>query len=441
MLRQYADEAGLHQEDHQEDDQEKHQKTTRRGGVLQSQGRHWRMRGRGREGGRVRKTTVPLVAALVAVAVLVAVPAAPAVGGSFEEERTPPVYVRVAVAAQTPPGAATGELSIADVAARARPSVVDVLLDDDSGGSGVRVGAGVVTNAHVVGDARTVQLTLHDGTRAQATVVRKDMGYDLALLRTTADLPALELELVGAQRQGDTVLVMGFPDLGGTSLSRGATLTRGIISAVRTDEDTGATLIQTDAPVNSGTSGGALLNLRGHLIGILTFTLGESPGLGFAVAADTVQAFLDGQPSRIPDVRNLSGYLVPAAELGIGYEGTAEPAGPRDRRARAFADSPVGPAVVQVLADVGSAERATEEALAQAASAGEGGATEVRMAVTAGKRIFVRGGGDTQEMGVVTSKGPFVVTVFLDFAGLPDNGGRTELAVKITDLLLARLPT
>lgn len=171
----------------------------------------------------------------------------------------------------------------------------------------------------------------------------------------------------------------------------------------------------------------------------------QAPSLSAGAVAngrgDGMLPGIDLDDSAVPEPSNLAKYLVPASELGTGYEGTAEPAGPRDRRARAFADSPVGPAVVQVLAALGSPERATEEALSQAVSAGEGGATEVRMAVTAGKRIFVRGGGDTQEMGVVTSKGPFVVTVFLDFAGLPDNGGRTELAVKITELLLARLPT
>jgi S1-C subfamily serine protease len=337
----------------------------------------------------------------------------------------------------------TTELSIPDVAALARPSVVDVLVDGEPAGSGVRVGPGVITSAHVVGDASAVQLTLADGARSEATVVRLDEGYDLALLHPAADLthlPALSLEPAGSQRQGDTVLVLGYPALGEAPLSRGATLTRGIISAVRTDEETGTLLIQTDAPIGAGASGGALLNLRGRLVGIPTFSIGEAPGLGFAVAADTVQAFLEGQPSREPAGKALAAYLLQPADLGPNYEGSVEPPGRRERRAYAFADSPTGPAVVQVLLDAGSPERAAQEAASEAATAREEGATEVQMAGTAGKRVFVRYTAQDQEMGVLAVKGPYLVTLFLDFAGLPDTGGRTELAVRLADQLLARLP-
>jgi putative serine protease PepD len=339
-----------------------------------------------------------------------------------------------------PPLAGATDLSIPDVAALARPSVVDILVNGEPAGSGVRVGPGVITSAHVVGDATAVQLTLADGASSEATVVRLDEGYDLALLQTGADLPALALEPAGSQRQGDTVLVLGFPTLGDTPLSRGATLTRGIISAVRTDEETGTLLIQTDAPIGSGASGGALLNLRGRLVGIPTFSIGDAPGLGFAVAADTVQAFLDGQPSREPAGRALTAYLLTPADLGPNYEGSVEPSGRRERRAYAFADSPTGPAVVQVLLDAGSPEQAAQEAASEAATAREEGATEIQMAGTAGKRVFVRYTAQDQEMGVLAVKGPYLVSLFLDFAGLPDTGGRTELAIRIADQLLARLP-
>jgi S1-C subfamily serine protease len=311
---------------------------------------------------------------------------------------------------------------------------VDILVNGEPAGSGVRVGPGVITSAHVVGDATAVQLTLADGASSEATVVRLDEGYDLALLQTGADLPALPLEPAGSQRQGDTVLVLGFPTLGDTPL------TRGIISAVRTDEETGTLLIQTDAPIGSGASGGALLNLRGRLVGIPTFSIGDAPGLGFAVAADTVQAFLDGQPSREPAGKALTGYLLRPADLGPNYEGSIEPSGRRERRAYAFADSPTGPAVVQVLLDAGSAEQAAQEAASEAATAREEGATEIQMAGTAGKRVFVRYTAQDQEMGVLAVKGPYLVSLFLDFAGLPDTGGRTELAIRIADQLLARLP-
>jgi S1-C subfamily serine protease len=379
-----------------------------------------------RRTGLARTATLTLAAALATVLTLGGPGALSRPAGAQGEPR--------------PPLAGTIDLTIPDVAALARPSVVDVLVDGEPAGSGVRVGPGVVTSAHVVGDATAVQLTLADGARSEATVVRLDEGYDLALLQTAADLPALTLEPAGSQRQGDTVLVLGFPALGEAPLSRGATLTRGIISAVRTDEETGTLLIQTDAPIGAGASGGALLNLRGRLVGIPTFTVGDAPGLGFAVAADTVQAFLDGQPSREPAGKALTAYLLQPADLGPNYEGSVEPSGRRERRAYAFADSPTGPAVVQVLLDAGSPEQAAQEAASEAATAREEGATEIQMAGTAGKRVFVRYTAQDQEMGVLAVKGPYLVSLFLDFAGLPDNGGRTELAVRIADQLLARLP-
>ncbi len=155
------------------------------------------------------KTVAPTAAAVLAlIGLMVGPPAAPAgaqapcadrlsAGAPIEAGMAPSAMVASCAAippahaalplVQSPPApAANGELSIADVAALARPSVVDILLDDDSGGTGVRVGAGVVTNAHVVREATKVRLTLHDGTRADATVIRKDAGYDLALPHTEA---------------------------------------------------------------------------------------------------------------------------------------------------------------------------------------------------------------------------------------------------------------
>jgi S1-C subfamily serine protease len=369
----------------------------------------------------------------VAVAALAALMAlAPAVAN--------PTPAAASTLRQAAPPAGAVEMSLADVAALARPSVVDILLEGGSGGSGVRVGSGVITNAHVVGDAREVRLTLHDGSHVRAFVERTDVGFDLALLRPESDLPALELELSGAQRQGDTVLALGYPALGASSLSRGATLTRGIIAAVREDADTGATVIQTDAALSAGSSGGALLNLRGRLIGIPAYSLGDTPGLNFAVAADTVQAFLNGQASRRPVGRNLAAFLVPPAELGPNYEGTIQRSGPRDKEAYAYADSPTGPSVVQAVQDAGDAAGAAREADSAAASALEEGTTELRMAVTAGKRVFVDYKDGAQEMGVVAVKGQYVVVLFLDFAGLDDDGKRTELAIRFADQLLARIP-
>ena len=297
-----------------------------------------------RRTGLARTATLTLAAALATVLTLGGPGALSRPAGAQGEPR--------------PPLAGTTDLTIPDVAALARPSVVDVLVDGEPAGSGVRVGPGVITSAHVVGDATAVQLTLADGARSEATVVRLDEGYDLALLQTGADLPALALEPAGSQRQGDTVLVLGFPALGETPLSRGATLTRGIISAVRTDEETGDAADPDRRPHRRRRPpGGPCSTCAGAWWASPPSSVGDAPGLGFAVAADTVQAFLDGQPSREPAGKALTAYLLQPADLGPNYEGTVEPSGRRERRAYAFADSPTGPAVVQVLLDAGSPEQ------------------------------------------------------------------------------------
>jgi S1-C subfamily serine protease len=333
-------------------------------------------------------------------------------------------------------------LSIADIVERARPSVVDVTVAD-GGGSGVAVDQGILTNWHVVRGSATVRLTLQDGTKIDAMVVRVDPGYDLALLRTDVAVPALTMESVSAQRQGDPVLVLGYPGLGGAGLSTGGpTLSRGVITAVRGDESSGSVLVQTDAPLRSGNSGGALLNGRGRLIGIPTFSTGDSPGLGFAVSSDTVQAFLDGRPSKQPDEPDFSKMLILAAELGPGYTGDFEQSGPRGGwQAVVTADAPTGPLIVQVIADAGdaAAAQAVADALVEEALADKEW-TELRMAITAGKRVFVRYNDDAQEMAVVLAKGRYTVNVFLDFAGLPDDGKRTEGAIRLADAILQRIP-
>lgn len=194
----------------------------------------------------------------------------------------------------TPVPTASPLLSIADAAAAVAPSVVQVLTPDGAG-TGVRVSRGIITNAHVVQGAASVQVRTRDGASAPAFVARLDEGSDLALLLTEMVLPPVALQDALSQRQGDEVLVLGYPRPFSLGLAGGqATLTRGLLSAVRRDTG-GVLLVQTDAAINPGNSGGAIFNLRGQLLGIVSFKLKESEGLGFGIAAETVQAFLDGQ--------------------------------------------------------------------------------------------------------------------------------------------------
>jgi hypothetical protein len=189
------------------------------------------------------------------------------------------------------PTATSLALTEADIAGRAGPSVV--LIDTPSGtGSGVRVAQGIITNEHVVGGASRIEVMRADGTRASATPVKCDPRSDLALLRTDLELPSVDLAPARGHRQGDPVLVMGYPL--SSRLQGSSTLTRGLISAIRTDER-GLTEIQTDAAINTGNSGGALLNMQGRLIGVpYSRYAGGVQGIGFAVSSEAVQALLDG---------------------------------------------------------------------------------------------------------------------------------------------------
>jgi S1-C subfamily serine protease len=186
-------------------------------------------------------------------------------------------------------------MSDADITASVGPSVVQIVTDSATG-SGVKVQGGVLTNAHVVSDASHVDVVTSDKRRATAQVLRIDNNGDLALLQTDLSIPPLQMEFMAQQRQGDDVLVFGYP-LGLNDGGGQATLTRGIISATTKDEKTGQAIIQTDAAVNHGNSGGAMVNKRGALVGIPSYGLRAdgAQGVNFAIAMDTVNAFL-GMP-------------------------------------------------------------------------------------------------------------------------------------------------
>lgn len=162
-------------------------------------------------------------------------------------------------------------------------------------GSGVIIDAKqglVITNEHVIRDARAVLVTLRDGRELPATVVGADAGTDLGLLKIRAEnlfaLPVADSDRVAV---GDFVLAVGHP------FQLDWTVTSGIVSAL------GRTMglegyeesIQTDAAINAGNSGGALVNLRGELIGInssirVTQRDGGNVGLGFAVPSNVARA-------------------------------------------------------------------------------------------------------------------------------------------------------
>lgn len=148
----------------------------------------------------------------------------------------------------------------------------------------------IATNAHVVDGAETIVIEIHDGTTATATLVGTDPDHDLAVLRIErTDLPSLTLGNDLGLQVGDTVIAAG----NALNLGGDPSITVGIISALgRTiDLDDGSTLsnlIQTDAAISSGDSGGPLLNLDGVVVGVNTAGASSNPSatienIGFAV--------------------------------------------------------------------------------------------------------------------------------------------------------------
>jgi S1-C subfamily serine protease len=154
----------------------------------------------------------------------------------------------------------------------------------------------VVTNYHVIAQARTIKVTVMDVGVFDGAVVAGDETRDLALVEISidrTDLPAVALGTEFDMVVGVDVLAGGFPL--GADLAGPATFTKGIISAVRTLSD-GQTYIQTDAAINPGNSGGCLFTLEAKMIGVPAAGI-EPPGediegIGLAIPIDDVLAFI-----------------------------------------------------------------------------------------------------------------------------------------------------
>jgi len=220
--------------------------------------------------------------------------------------------------------AAASPASYADAVAVAAPSVVNIYADkivnapairmydnpvlqqllggtittyarrEQTLGSGVIVSAQgyVLTNYHVIAQATNIQVLLYDGRVAKAQVIGKDEETDLAVLKINAgNLPVIHLA-AQKPRPGDVVLAIGNP------LGLNQTVTMGIVSAVgrQLSNSSAEDFIQTDAAINLGNSGGALVNAEGALVGINTALIGKAhnaEGIGFAIPAGTAKRVLD----------------------------------------------------------------------------------------------------------------------------------------------------
>ena len=198
---------------------------------------------------------------------------------------------------------------------RAGPSVIGVRRRRagrenafDGAGSGVIVSSDgyALTNNHVIAGASSVDAVLHDGVVTQAEIVGADPDTDLALLRLHgAGLVAAELGDSDALRVGELAIAIGNP------LGFQATVTAGIVSALRRTlrgeagrliED----VIQTDAALNPGNSGGALVDGLGRVIGVNTAIIGGAQGICFAVPINTAKSII---PDLMREGRVALGWL------------------------------------------------------------------------------------------------------------------------------------
>ncbi len=153
----------------------------------------------------------------------------------------------------------------------------------------------ILTNYHVIADARQVEVTLHNRKKYKATIIGSDTAHDLAVIQIKA--PELVPAVLGDSRNlqvGQKVYAIGNP------FGLAGTMTRGIVSSIRpVREPNGATIdeaIQTDAAINPGNSGGPLMNWHGEVIGINTMILssvGQNSGVGFAIPINTAKAVLN----------------------------------------------------------------------------------------------------------------------------------------------------
>ena len=163
-------------------------------------------------------------------------------------------------------------------------------------GSGFIIGSDgrLITNAHVVNDAETVEVTLKDGTTYEGTVLGTDSFTDVAVIKIEAtDLPTVRLGDAENLTPGEWAIAIGNP------LGLDNTVTVGIISALgRSSSQVGVPdkrvrFIQTDAAINPGNSGGPLLNSQGEVIGINTAIRADAQGLGFAIPIETARRIAD----------------------------------------------------------------------------------------------------------------------------------------------------
>ena len=193
---------------------------------------------------------------------------------------------------------------VVGIAERARPAIVQIRANrpgSGASGSGIiyRPDGHVITNHHVVDGATTINVVMPNGRELPAKLIGSDADTDTAVVKVDGGpFPAADLGTAATLKVGQTAVAMGSP----LALAGGPSVTVGVISALhRTVRTRGSTqplhdMIQTDAPISPGSSGGALLDGNGRVIGITTAVAISDvgpEGLGFATSIDVARSIAD----------------------------------------------------------------------------------------------------------------------------------------------------
>jgi serine protease DegS len=334
---------------------------------------------------------VPAPAASTAPAALAPAPA-----------ETEPVHSFAAAVRRAAP-AVVSVYTLRVVTERIQPSPIEQLFGDGwppryrqreqrALGSGVIVDqAGhVITNQHVIADADTIWVQLADGRLTQASIVGRDPDTDLAVLQIKLkNLPVMPLGRSDRLQVGDEVLAIGSP------LGLSQTVTHGIVSATGRGQLGVATFenfIQTDAAINEGNSGGALVSASGELVGINTAVLAKNAsaagveGIGFAIPVNLARGVMQEILEHGRVIRGWIGIIpqdIPdeqAQQLGLAHGGVVV--------VNLYVSSPAAAARLQpgdiLLAIDGKGLKSAQDALGQIATHRPG--TKLRLKLLRGQR-------------------------------------------------------
>ncbi len=182
------------------------------------------------------------------------------------------------------------------------PAIVGIsctVSSKQSLGSGVCIGSGgyVLTNQHVINNGNDIKLHLYDGKTVSAILLWQDSSLDIAILKSSESLPYLALGNSDDCLVGQDILAVGTP----INLQFNHTFTRGIVSALNrtllVSNNAGNTymqnLIQHDASLNPGNSGGPLVNKYGEIVGINTLKISDGEGMGFAIPTKSIASIIE----------------------------------------------------------------------------------------------------------------------------------------------------